>query len=50
MLGFLALVLIALWLLGLLAFHVSLGLIHLLLFVGLIIPVFHLLRASPRNA
>jgi uncharacterized protein DUF5670 len=50
MLGFLALVLIALWLLGLLAFQVSSGFIHLLLVVGLIMLVFHFLRARPRNA
>jgi len=32
MLGFIALVLIVLWLLGFLAFHISSGLIHVLLF------------------
>ncbi len=50
MLGFLALVLIALWLLGFLAFHVSSGFIHILLVVGLIMLVFHFLRGSPRTA
>jgi hypothetical protein len=50
MLGFLALVLIVLWLLGFLAFHVSSGLIHLLLVVGLIMLVFHFLRGSARTA
>jgi hypothetical protein len=49
MLGFLALVLIVLWLLGFLAFHVSSGLIHVLLVVGVIMLVFHFLRGSPRT-
>jgi hypothetical protein len=49
MLGFLALVLIVLWLLGFLAFHVSTGLIHVLLVVGVIMLVFHFLRGSPRT-
>jgi hypothetical protein len=50
MLGFLALVLIVLWLLGFLAFHLSSGLIHILLVVGIIMLVFHFLRGSPRTA
>lgn len=50
MLGFLALVLIVLWLLGFLAFHVSTGLIHILLVIGLIMLVFHFLRGSARTA
>jgi len=41
MLGLIALVLIVLWLLGFLAFHVSAGLIHILLIVGLILLVLH---------
>jgi hypothetical protein len=49
MLGFLALVLIVLWLLGFLAFHVSSGLIHVLLVVGVIMLLFHFLRGSPRT-
>jgi uncharacterized protein DUF5670 len=40
-LDLIALVLIVLWLLGFLAFHVSAGLIHLLLVVGLILLVLH---------
>jgi hypothetical protein len=50
MLGLIALVLIVLWLLGFLAFHVSTGLIHILLVIGLIMLVFHLLRGSERTA
>jgi len=50
MLGFLALVLIVLWLLGFLAFHVSTGLIYFLLVIGLIMLVFHFLRGSARTA
>jgi hypothetical protein len=41
MLGFIAAVLIICWLLGLFAFHVSTGLIHLLLVVGIILLVLH---------
>ena len=37
MLGLLALVLIVLWLLGFLAFHVSAGMIHILLVVGIVL-------------
>jgi hypothetical protein len=48
MLGLLALVLIVLRLLGFLAFHISSGLIRILLVVGLIMVVFHFMTASPR--
>jgi hypothetical protein len=41
MLGLIATVLIICWLLGLFAFHVSTGLIHILLVVGLILLVLH---------
>jgi hypothetical protein len=41
MLGFIAAVLIICWLLGLFAFHISTGLIHLLLVVGIILLVLH---------
>jgi len=41
MLGFIAAVLIICWLLGLFAFHVSTGLIHLLLVIGIILLVLH---------
>ena len=50
MLGLIALVLIVLWLLGFLAFHVSTGLIHILLVIGLIMLVFHFLRGSASTA
>jgi hypothetical protein len=41
MLGLIAAVLIICWLLGLFAFHVSAGLFHVLLVVGLILLVMH---------
>lgn len=44
MLGILAAVLIVLWLLGFLAFHVSSGLIHILLVLAVISLVVHLFR------
>jgi hypothetical protein len=44
MLATIAAVLIVLWLLGFLAFHVSSSLIHVLLVVGLIVFVLHFLR------
>jgi hypothetical protein len=46
MLGMLAAILIVLWLLGFFAFHVTTGLIHIVLVVGLILLVLHLLRGS----
>jgi hypothetical protein len=42
MLGFIAAVLIICWLLGMFAFHVSTGLIHILLVIGIILLVLHL--------
>jgi hypothetical protein len=50
MLGLIALVLIVLWLLGFLAFHISAGLIHLLLVVGVILLVLHFVRGGTRTA
>jgi hypothetical protein len=50
MLGLIAAVLIILWLLGFLAFHVSAGLVHLLLIVGIVLLVLHFLRGSSRTA
>ena len=50
MLGLIAAVLIVLWLLGFLAFHVSTGLIHILLVVGLILLVLHFMGGSKRFA
>jgi hypothetical protein len=44
MLGIIAAVLIVLWLLGFLAFHVSSGLIHILLVIGIVMLLFHFLR------
>ena len=41
MLGLIAAVLIICWLLGLFAFHVTGGLIHIVLVVGLILLVLH---------
>jgi hypothetical protein len=46
MLGILAAVLIVLWLLGFFAFHVTSGLIHIVLVVGLILLLLHFLRGS----
>jgi hypothetical protein len=50
MLGLLALVLIVLWLLGFLAFHVSAGMIHILLVVGIVLLVLHFIRGGTRTA
>ncbi len=50
MLGLIALVLIVLWLLGFLAFHVSTALIHILLVIGLILLILHFVRGSARTA
>ena len=44
MLGLIAAVLIILWLLGFFAFHVSAGLIHILLIAGIVMLLVHLLR------
>ena len=44
MLGIIAAVLIVLWLLGFLAFHVSSGLIHVLLVIGIIMLLLHFFR------
>jgi hypothetical protein len=46
MLGMIAAVLIVLWLLGFFAFHVTTGLIHIVLVVGLILLVLHLVRRA----
>jgi hypothetical protein len=43
-LAIIAVVLLALWLMGFVAFHVSSGLIHLLLILALISVVAHLVR------
>jgi Family of unknown function (DUF5670) len=44
MLGLIAAVLIILWLLGFLAFHVSSGLIHVLLVIGIVMLLLHFIR------
>jgi len=44
MLALIAVVLIALWLLGFFAFHVSAGVVHILLIIGIVILVLHFLR------
>ena len=44
MLGLIAAVLIVLWLLGFLAFHISTGMIHILLVIGIIMLLLHLFR------
>lgn len=46
MLGILAAVLIVLWLLGFFAFHVTTGLIHIVLVVGLILLLLHFVKGS----
>ena len=46
MLGMIAAVLIVLWLLGFLAFHISSGLIHLVLVIGIIMLILHFVRGS----
>jgi len=50
MLGLIAAVLIILWLLGFFAFHVTSGFIHVALFVGLILLIFHFLRGRSATA
>ncbi len=50
MLGFIALVLIICWLLGIFAFHISAGLFHILLIVGVILLVLHFLRGRTVDA
>jgi hypothetical protein len=46
MLGIIAAILIVLWLLGFFAFHVTTGLIHIVLVVGLILLVVHFVRRN----
>jgi hypothetical protein len=49
MLGLIAAVLIGLWLLGF-AFHVSTGLVHILLVIGIVMLLFHLFRGRAATA
>ena len=44
MLALIAAVLIVLWLLGFFAFHVSAGVVHVLLIIGIVMLVPHFLR------
>jgi hypothetical protein len=44
MLGIIAAVLIVLWLLGFFAFHVSTGVVHILLIIGLVMLALHFFR------
>ena len=46
MLGIIAAVLIVLWLLGFLAFHISSGIIHVLLVIGIVMLALHFFRGS----
>jgi hypothetical protein len=50
MLGIIAAILIIGWLLGLFAFHVSTGLFHILLVVGVILLVLHFVRGRSITA
>ena len=50
MLGIIAAVLIVLWLLGLSAFHVTTGFIHVALVVGVILLVVHFMRGGTASA
>ena len=44
MLGLIAAVLIVLWLLGFFAFHVTSGVLHILLIIGIVMLAVHFLR------
>jgi hypothetical protein len=50
MLGIIAAVLIVLWLLGFLAFHVSSGLIHVVLVIGIVMLLLHFFRGRSATA
>jgi hypothetical protein len=50
MLGIIAAVLIVLWLLGFLAFHVSSGLIHIVLVIGIVMLLLHFFRGRSVTA
>jgi hypothetical protein len=50
MLALIAAVLIVLWLLGFFAFHVSAGVIHILLIIGIVMLVLHFLRGRAATA
>lgn len=44
MLALIATLLIILWLLGFFAFHISAGIVHVLLIIGIVMLVLHFLR------
>ena len=46
MLAMLAAILIVLWLLGFIAFHITAGFIHIVLVIGLVLLVLHFLRGG----
>jgi hypothetical protein len=50
MLGIIAMVLIVLWLLGFLAFHITAGLFHIILGIGLVLLVLHLFSRRSATA
>ena len=50
MLGIIAAVLVVMWLLGFLAFHVTAGAIHILLVLAIIMFVLHLVRGRSATA
>ena len=50
MLAIIAAVLIVLWLLGFLAFHVSSGIIHVLLVIGIVMLIAHFFRGRSATA
>lgn len=50
MLAIFAAILVVLWLLGFLAFHVSSGLIHLLLVLAVLSAIAHFFRGRPSTA
>jgi hypothetical protein len=47
MLAAIGAILLILWLLGFFAFHVTVGFIHILLVIGIIMIIAHFLRGSP---
>jgi hypothetical protein len=50
MLGIIASMLIVLWLLGFFAFHVTTGLVHIVLIAGIVLLLVHFLRGGSATA
>jgi Family of unknown function (DUF5670) len=50
MFGIIAAVLIVLWVLGFLAFHISTGLVHVLLVIGVVMLLLHFFRGRSATA